>query len=77
MRQVQISEAKAHLSSLIERVESGEEIIIARRGRVVARLVPEPRCARSAADVLRMAWKAGGLDLVTPDGLPLDSVDLD
>lgn len=77
MRQVQISEAKAHLSSLIERVEGGEEIIIARRGRAVARLVPEPRCARSAVDVLRMAWKAGGLDMVAPSVLPLDSVDLD
>ena len=33
-------EAKTHLSRLLERVERGEEIIIARAGRPVARLVP-------------------------------------
>ena len=37
---VNIHEAKTHLSRLIERVESGEEIVIARAGRPVARLVP-------------------------------------
>lgn len=37
---VNIHEAKTHLSRLVERVESGEEVIIARAGRPVARLVP-------------------------------------
>ena len=37
---VNIHEARAHLSRLVERVEAGEEIIIARAGRPVARLVP-------------------------------------
>ena len=36
---VNIHEAKTHLSRLIERVEAGEEITIARAGRPVARLV--------------------------------------
>jgi prevent-host-death family protein len=45
---VNIHEAKTHLSRLVERVESGEEITLARAGRPVARLVPyrtrqEPR----------------------------------
>jgi len=45
---VNIHEAKTHLSRLIERVEAGEEITLARAGRPVARLVPlgartEPR----------------------------------
>jgi prevent-host-death family protein len=45
---VNIHEAKTHLSRLIERVEGGEEITLARAGRPVARLVPyrarlEPR----------------------------------
>ncbi len=35
-----IHEAKTHLSRLVERVEAGEEILIARAGRPVARLVP-------------------------------------
>jgi len=37
---VNIHEAKTHLSRLIERVETGEEVVIARAGRPVARLVP-------------------------------------
>jgi prevent-host-death family protein len=38
--QVNIHAAKTHLSRLIERVEAGEEIVIARAGRPVAMLVP-------------------------------------
>lgn len=33
-------DAKTHLSRLLEHVERGEEIVIARTGRPVARLVP-------------------------------------
>jgi prevent-host-death family protein len=40
MRTVKIHEAKTHLSRLLERVEKGEEIMIARGDRPVARLVP-------------------------------------
>jgi prevent-host-death family protein len=38
--QVNIHEAKTHLSRLLERVAEGEEITIAKSGRPVARLVP-------------------------------------
>jgi prevent-host-death family protein len=37
---VTIHEAKTHFSRLLERVEAGEEVVIARAGRPVARLVP-------------------------------------
>ena len=37
---VNVHEAKTHLSRLLERVESGEEIVIARAGKPIARLVP-------------------------------------
>ncbi len=37
---VNIHEAKTHFSKLIERVLQGEEILIAKGGRPVARLVP-------------------------------------
>jgi prevent-host-death family protein len=45
---VNIHEAKTHLSRLLERVEAGEEVVIGRAGKPVARLVPyrqdqEPR----------------------------------
>ena len=40
METVNMHEAKTHLSRLVERAEHGEEIIIARSGRPVARLMP-------------------------------------
>jgi prevent-host-death family protein len=38
--EVNVHEAKTHLSRLLERVTAGEEIIIARAGKPVAKLVP-------------------------------------
>jgi prevent-host-death family protein len=41
-----VHDAKTHLSRLLERVAQGEEVIIAKSGRPVAKLVPvaaEPR----------------------------------
>ncbi|MDQ3781506.1 MAG: type II toxin-antitoxin system Phd/YefM family antitoxin [Actinomycetota bacterium] len=46
MRVVNVQEAKTHLSRLLERVAAGEEVVLARAGTPVARLVPfatEPR----------------------------------
>ncbi|TMF40834.1 MAG: type II toxin-antitoxin system Phd/YefM family antitoxin [Chloroflexi bacterium] len=43
---VNIHEAKTHLSRLIDKVEAGEEIVIARAGRPVARLAPLRRATR-------------------------------
>jgi prevent-host-death family protein len=37
---VNIYKAKTHLSQLLEQVENGEEIVIARAGKPVAKLVP-------------------------------------
>jgi prevent-host-death family protein len=38
---INIHEAKTHLSKLLERVSRGEEIVIAKAGRPIARLIPE------------------------------------
>jgi antitoxin (DNA-binding transcriptional repressor) of toxin-antitoxin stability system len=38
MNAVSVAEAKAHLSELLDRVERGEEIVITRRGRPIARV---------------------------------------
>jgi prevent-host-death family protein len=40
MAQVNIHDAKTHLSRLLERVAAGEEIVIAKAGKPVARLSP-------------------------------------
>jgi prevent-host-death family protein len=37
---VNVHEAKTHLSRLLERVSEGEEVVISKAGRPVARLVP-------------------------------------
>ena len=41
-RVVNVHEAKTHLSRLLRDVEEGEEIVIARGGKSVARIVREP-----------------------------------
>lgn len=43
LEQVNMHEAKTHLSKLVERVESGEEIVISRAGKPAAKLVPVPQ----------------------------------
>ena len=55
MREVGAFEAKSRLGALLDQVERGEEIVITRRGRAVARLVPaqpgfDRAKARRAAD---------------------------
>ena len=40
MKTVNVHEAKTHLSRLLAEVAAGEEIVIARAGKPVARLVP-------------------------------------
>lgn len=37
---INIAEAKAHLSALVDRAAAGEEIVLSKSGRPVARLVP-------------------------------------
>jgi prevent-host-death family protein len=41
MREVQASDAKTHLPSLLDAVERGETIVITRHGKPIARIVPE------------------------------------
>ena len=64
-----VADAKAHLSQLLDDALLGEEVIIARTGKPVVRLVP---VSTPAARVL------GFLDLPSPDERfgPLDEPDL-
>ena len=45
--EVNIHEAKTHLSRLLERVAMGEEVIIAKAGKPVAKLVPLNKRAKN------------------------------
>ena len=66
---VNIHEAKTHLSRLIERVSAGEEIVIAKAGRPVARLVPyeESDEPRTPGGWKGRVWIADDFDELPPD----------
>ncbi len=55
MALVGMHEAKTKLSQLVERAESGEDIVIARNGTPVARLVALPRTSSLAS--VRGVWR--------------------
>lgn len=69
MTVVNVQEAKTRLSDLLARVERGEDVIIARAGSPIARLVPvgapPPR-------------RFGGMSFLVPDDFdtPLDEAEL-
>ena len=46
---VNLAQAKARLSELLDQVEAGEEVLITRRGRAVAHLFPAVRPKKTAA----------------------------
>ncbi|HEX3952975.1 MAG TPA: type II toxin-antitoxin system prevent-host-death family antitoxin [Stellaceae bacterium] len=60
-------EAKTHLPSLLERVERGEQFVITKHGRAVARLVPINRGGldrrREAVEKLKEFRKGQTLDV--------------
>jgi prevent-host-death family protein len=70
---VNIHEAKTHLSRLVERVEGGEEVVIARAGRPVARLIPfRARTAPRAPGIWRGRVKLAADFDTTPDDVVRD-----
>ena len=73
MRCVQATEAKAKFSGLLAAVEAGETVTIMRRGRVIARLVPD--APTPAADAFRPLWdEQDEIDLVAPGDVPPEPV---
>jgi prevent-host-death family protein len=67
--EVNIHHAKTHLSKLLQRVEAGEEITIARDGVPVARLVPvvRPPQRRQLGRYRDRVWIADDFDAPLPD----------
>ncbi len=68
---VNVHEAKTHLSRLLERVRQGEEIVIAKSGRPVARLVPvaEKRERRRPGSAKGTLWISDDFDSPLPEEL--------
>ena len=69
--EVNIHEAKTHLSRLLQRVAAGEEVTIARAGVPVARLVAvEPtKSVRPLGFAHGQVWVADDFDAPLPDDL--------
>ena len=60
LQQINIHEAKTHLSRLLENVIEGDEVVIAKHGKPVARLIPfktkvTPRKAGSLKGQIKMS----------------------
>jgi len=83
MELVQVAYAKAHFSALLDRVEQGEELVIARRSKTVARLVPEKtiparrrrplnRCTQWVGWICPISWTKGMVLLLPNDDVNLD-----
>jgi prevent-host-death family protein len=64
VKQVNVHEAKTQLSRLLQEVEKGEEIVIARNGTPVAKLVPhvEERKPREPGWAKGRIWMAPDFD---------------
>lgn len=67
-RYVNIAEAKTRLSELVEKAASGEEIVIARDHKPVAKLVPvRPHAARAPGSAKGQVWIAPDFDEIPDD----------
>ncbi len=68
MTTVNMHEAKTHLSRLVNRVVAGEEIIIARAGKAVAKLVPLEMAEQDRVSGLDAGkiWVADDFDAALP-----------
>jgi prevent-host-death family protein len=70
--EVNVHEAKTHLSRLLARVATGEEVLISRAGKPVARLVPAGKAARPRRKPDRdkgAGWIADDFDGPLPEDL--------
>ena len=64
MRHIGIKQAREALPALVHRAEAGEEIVITRQGRAVARLVGAPRTPKALPTLQEFRRSLG------PDGTP-------
>ena len=58
MRTLTLAETKSHLSAVVDQVQAGEEIVITRRGRRVARIVPERALSEADASAALEALRS-------------------
>lgn len=72
MTQVNIHQAKTHLSRLVEQAASGEEIVIAKAGKPIARLVAlekRKQTKRKPGALKGRGWVADDFDAPLPEAM--------
>ena len=71
VKTVNVHEAKTHFSRLLRRVARGEEVVIARAGKPVARLLPfdQPPRERTLGTDAGHVWIADDFDVPLPEDL--------
>ena len=69
MTQVNVSEAKARFSELIKKALTGEEVVIARDGKRLVKLVPvvEQKAKRQPGSASGEVWMAEDFDATPPE----------
>jgi prevent-host-death family protein len=71
-KQVNVHEAKTHLSKLLAEVEKGHEIVLARDGKPIAKLIPFSAGRKNRlplGDLKGRIWIADDFDAPLPDEL--------
>ena len=70
METFNVHEAKTHFSKILAKVQAGEEVLIAKAGEPIARIVPvhHPKPRRPGRDRDRI-WVAADFDAPLPDEL--------
>ena len=70
---VNVHEAKTHFSKLLERVQAGEDVVIAKAGKPIARLVPFARPGKRALGLdAGRGYIAPDFDSALPDDVIAD-----
>ncbi len=69
MAQFNVAEAKARFSELIKKALTGEEVVIARDGKRLVKLVPaqERKAKRQPGSATGQVWMAEDFDATPPD----------
>lgn len=68
MEPISVKDTRRHLKALLDRVEAGETIVIARRGAVIAKLAPPDTQAK------RLPSLATLRQTIKPQGRPLSTL---
>lgn len=63
---INISHAKAQLSRLVEEVRQGEELVITKRGKPIARVIPVAKRYRKPGSAIDQLFLAKNIDAPLP-----------